>query len=179
MLDLVPAEVADVNETLYAILKLGKHAEVGDVAYGSLVLAANRILGADVLPRILGKLLETKGNLVSIAVDAEDACLNFVTYLEELLSAVQTWAPRHFGNVNESFYARFNLDECAVVSDEDNLTLNGVAFLEGWIEGIPRPRSELLETESDTLLLLVEVENDNLDLLIEGNDLLRVIYTTP
>ena len=179
MLDLVPAEVADVNETLYAVLKLGKHAEVGDVAYGSLVLAANRILGADVLPRILGKLLETKGNLVSIAVDAEDACLNFVTYLEELLSAVQTWAPRHFGNVNESFYARFNLDECAVVSDEDNLTLNLVTDLEVRIEVVPRMWGKLLVTKGDSLLLRIEFLDDDLDLLVEGNNLLRAVDPAP
>ena len=55
MLDLVPAEVADVHETLNAILKLGKYAEVGDVADNSLVLAASPVE----LLKIAGVNLET------------------------------------------------------------------------------------------------------------------------
>ena len=69
MLDLVPAEVADVDESLNAVLKLCEHTEVGDVAYACLMLAAYRILLADVLPRVLGELLESEGNLAGLAVD--------------------------------------------------------------------------------------------------------------
>ena len=67
----------------------------------------------------------------------------------------------------KSLYARLDLYECAVVSDEDNLALNLVADLEVRIEVLPRMWSELLETESDALLLLVEVEDNDLDLLVE------------
>ena len=38
MFDLVPREVADVNETLDAVLKLCEYTEVGDIANDSLVL---------------------------------------------------------------------------------------------------------------------------------------------
>ena len=38
VLELVPGEVADVDQALDAVLQLGEHAEVGDVADGSLVL---------------------------------------------------------------------------------------------------------------------------------------------
>ena len=69
MLDLVPAQVADVNQSLYAVLELSEDTEVGDIAYDSLVLAAYRILLADVLPRVLGKLLESEGNLAGLTVD--------------------------------------------------------------------------------------------------------------
>ena len=37
MLDLVPGKVADVDESLNAILRLCEHTEVGDVANDSLV----------------------------------------------------------------------------------------------------------------------------------------------
>ncbi len=40
-------------------------------------------------------------------------------------------------------------------------------------------RGKLLETEGDALLLLVEVKDNDLDLLIEGNDLLRMVDTAP
>ena len=124
MLDLVPAEVADVDQALYAVLKLGKYAEVGDVADGSGVTAADGILLADVLPRIDGELLEAEGNLAGLAVDAEDLCLNLVALLEELLGAVKPGAPGHLADVNETLNAGFDLDECTVVCEQDDLTLD-------------------------------------------------------
>ena len=45
-----------------------------------------------------------------------------------------------------------DLYECAIVSDENYLTLNLVTYLEVCIECIPRVLAELLETESDSLL---------------------------
>ena len=38
---------------------------------------------------------------------------------------------------------------------------------------------ELLETERDLLLLLVEIKNNNLNLLLEANNFLWVINATP
>ena len=72
-----------------------------------------------------------------------------------------------------------DLYECTVVSDENYLTLNLVTYLEVCIECIPRVLAKLLETESDSLLRLIEVENNNVDLLVESNNLLRVVDTTP
>ena len=39
--------------------------------------------------------------------------------------------------------------------------------------------SELLDTESDTLLLLIEVEDNNVNLLVECNNLVWIAYATP
>ena len=69
--------------------------------------------------------------------------------------------------MDKSLYARLNLNECAVVSDENDFALNLVADLEVRIESLPRMRLELLETEGDSLLVLVEVEDDDVDLLVE------------
>ena len=81
-----------MDQALYAVLKLGKYAEVGDVADGSGVTAADGILLADVLPRIDGELLEAEGNLAGLAVDAQNLSLNFLALLEEFLCAVETGA---------------------------------------------------------------------------------------
>ena len=40
-------------------------------------------------------------------------------------------------------------------------------------------RSELLETKSDTLLLIVEVKDNDVDLLVKLDDLLRIAYAAP
>ena len=81
--------------------------------------------------------------------------------------------------MDETLYTRNDLHECAIVSDEDDLTLNLVTNLEVSIEAVPRMWSELLVTESDSLLLLIEIEYNDLDLLVELYELLRVIYAAP
>ena len=40
-------------------------------------------------------------------------------------------------------------------------------------------RSELLQTESDTLLLIIEVEDNNVNLLIKSNNLVWIAYAAP
>ena len=84
-------------------------------------------------------------------------------------------APRHLRNVNQTLNTRLNLNECTVVSENDNLTLHVVTNLEVSIQSIPRMWGQLLQTESDTLLLLIEVEDNNVDLLVELNNLLRIV----
>ena len=79
----------------------------------------------------------------------------------------------------KTFYTWLNLNECAVVSDKDDLTLNLVTNLEIRVEVIPWMWGKLLETESDTLLLLIEVKNNDLDLLVKSDNLFRVIDTAP
>ena len=39
--------------------------------------------------------------------------------------------------------------------------------------------SELLQTESDAVLFVVEVEDNHVDLLVELNHLVRIIYAAP
>jgi len=81
--------------------------------------------------------------------------------------------------VDKTLNTWLNLYECAVVSDENNLTLNLVTYLEVCIECIPRVNCELLETESDSLLSLIEVEDNYVDLLVESNNLLWMVDTSP
>ena len=168
-----------MDETLYALLQLGEYTEVGDVAYGSGMLAAYRILLADGLPWVRGELLDAEGHLLVLAVKAEDLCLDLVTYLQVILGDAEAWAPAHLAYVDETLYARLDLYECAVVGNEDNLTLNLVTYLEVRIEGIPRMLGELLEAQGDSLLGLVEVEYHDIDLLVEADNLLRMVDAAP
>ena len=81
--------------------------------------------------------------------------------------------------MNESFYARSDFNECAVVCYHYNLTLDTVANLQVCVECIPWVRSELLETKSYALLLIIEVENNDIDFLVEGYYLVRIAYAAP
>ena len=88
-------------------------------------------------------------------------------------------APRHLRYVDKTLYTRSDLYECTVVSHNDYLTLYVVAHLQVSIESIPWMWSELLQTKSDTLLLLIEVEDNNVDLLVESYNLVWIAYAAP
>ena len=81
--------------------------------------------------------------------------------------------------MDKTLYAWCYLNECAVVSNYNNLTVYLVTNLEVSIECLPRVCRKLLETQSDTLLSLIEVEDNNLQLLIQSNNLLWVVYAAP
>ena len=179
MFDLVPGKVADMYKTFDSVFEFSEYAEGGDVTDGSGLMAADGIALADVLPRVGNELLQTEGHLAGLAVEGKNLCLNFVADLEEVLGDAETGAPAHLGNVDKTLNAGHNLYECTVVGDENDFTLDFVANLEVGIKSLPRMCGKLLETEGDSLLLLVEVEDDDLDLLIESNNLFGIADTAP
>ena len=179
MLDLVPAEVADVDESFDTVLRLCEHTEVGDVADNCLVDGTDGILVADALPRIGGELLQTERHLPVLAIDGKDLSLYLVSDLEELLSAMQPGGPGHFGNMDETLDTGLDLHECTVVGDKDHLALDGVTDLEVGVEVVPRMGSKLLVAEGDPLLLRVELLDDHLDLLVEGDNLFGIVDPSP
>ena len=81
--------------------------------------------------------------------------------------------------MDQTLNTRLNLYECAVVGNNNNLTLDVVTNLQVCVESIPWVWSELLQTESNALLLLIEVEDNNIDLLVELNNLLRIVNAAP
>ena len=88
-------------------------------------------------------------------------------------------APTHFAYVDETFYTRSDFYECTIVGHNDYFTLHLIAYLEVGIKSVPRMGSELLETESNTLLLFVEVEDNDVKLLIELYDFVGIVYAAP
>ena len=180
MLNLLgPREVADVDQTLNAILELNKYTEVGEVANLGLVIRANRIPCLDACPWILLELLQTERHLALLTAESKDDSLYLVTDLEQIVGRTYVLAPAHLRYVDQALNTRSNLNECTVVGHNDNLTLHLVADLEVWIKGIPWMCRKLLQAKGDTLLLLIEVEDNDLDLLVELHNLLRIAYAAP
>ena len=81
--------------------------------------------------------------------------------------------------MDESLHTRLDLHECTVVGDDNHLTLHVVTHLEGLVESIPRMRAELLQTEGDAALLVVEVEDNHIDLLVELHHLVGIVHAAP
>ena len=81
--------------------------------------------------------------------------------------------------MDQTFYTRSDLNESTVVSHNHYFTLHAVTHLQVCAQSIPRVRSQLFQTKSDTFLLVIEVKNNNVQLLIQLNDFIRMIYATP
>ena len=87
--------------------------------------------------------------------------------------------PGHLADVDQTLDTRDHLYKCAVVRDDDDTTMDDITLLKVRIEGIPWVRHKLLETESDTCLLLIKVKDDHVDLLIDRDHLRGISDTTP
>ena len=81
--------------------------------------------------------------------------------------------------MDETFNTGEDFDECTVIGHNNNLTLYFVTNFEVSGESIPGMGLKLFETESDTLLLLIVVDNNHFEFLVERYNLFRVIYAAP
>ena len=174
-----PGEVADVDKTVDAFFDFNEYAEVGEVAYFCSVTATDGIFCLDVFPRIVLELLDAEAHLAVFAVESEDNSFNFVADFHEVLSAAEMLRPRHFADVDKTFYARSDFEECAVIGHNDHFALDFVADFEVGVEGVPGMGLELLETESDTFLLVVEVEDNDVEFLVELDNFAGMVYAAP
>ena len=90
VLDLLgPAEVRDVHQTVDAFFQFDEQAEVGEVAHLSFLLGLHGVPCFDVLPWILGQLLQTEGHLALFAVNAQQHAFDLVVDFQEVLGAAQ------------------------------------------------------------------------------------------
>src|SRR5262249_25672875 len=87
--------------------------------------------------------------------------------------------PGHFGNVDEAFDARLDLDECTVVGDVRDRSSDLLADRVLRTDAIPRIALELLHAERDTMGFLVDADDLHLDRLADGEDLRRMVDTAP
>ena len=168
---LCPGEVRNVDKAVNTFLDFNEYAEVGEVAHFGSVLGVNGIFDFDIFPGIFLELLDTEAHLTLVAVEGEHNGFHFVAYLHEVLCAAQVLAPRHFAYVDQTLYAGSDFNECTVVGHNDNLAVNLVANLDGLGQCIPGMGHKLLQTEGDTLLLVVEVEDNHIELLVEAYNL--------
>ena len=81
--------------------------------------------------------------------------------------------------MDKAFNAGSYFDECTVVSHNHYAALNLVAHFDVSVKSIPWMGLELLEAESDALLLVVEVEDNYIELLVELNHFFGMAYAAP
>ena len=166
-----------MHQTVDAFFQFNEQAEVGEVAHLSFLLGFDRVTCFDVLPWVLGQLLQTKRHLALLAVNAQQDAFDFVVDFQEVLGAAQVLRPRDFADVEQSFHARGDFHERTVVRHDDHATLDLGSFHQVLAERIPWVRGELLHAQGNPLLVVVEVQDHHVDLLVHFHHLFRVTHT--
>src|ERR1700733_14250145 len=101
--------------------------ELGLVLDLALDNRADRMLLRESLPRVLQRLLEAKRDAALGGVDLEHLNLDLLAGRDNLAGVHVLLRPRHFGDVDEAFDARLELDERAVVGDVGDAALELLA----------------------------------------------------
>jgi hypothetical protein len=121
-----PGHFGNVDQAFDARLDFDERTVVGDVRNRAGDLLANRVLGADAVPRIGLKLLHAERDTMGFLVDADDLNLDGLTDRQDLRRMVDA-APCHVGDMQQAVDAA-EVDERTVVGDVldhalDRLTL--------------------------------------------------------
>ena len=88
------------------------------------------------------------------------------------------WFQDISGNVDQTFYARSDFDECTVVSHNNHFDFHLVTNLQV-ISSIPWVRSQLFRRERYVSFFVIEVKDNNVEFLIQLNPLLFGSPTRP
>ena len=125
---MLACHLRDVHETLDAVAQVDKGTKGDELGNNTLNDSANRILLDENTPRILGGLLETQGDALTVEIHIENLNLNFLTDLNNLGGVVNV-VPRELRDVNQTIDTA-KVDKSTEVDDGGNLTLEVHARLE-------------------------------------------------
>jgi hypothetical protein len=124
------------------------------------------------------QLLDAERDLRLLAVagvDVEQHGLDLVALLEELRRVLDALGPRHVADVDEAVDAFLDLHEDTEVGDVADVALDHGTRRVLLGQLLVRVRLELLHAERDAVLLDVDVEDDGLDHVADGDHLRRVL----
>src|SRR5271165_2830589 len=160
-----PAQVAYVDQPVYAFFNFDESSEIGQVADPALDNRTHWEFLVQTFPRVRLQLLKAQANAALAGIDVQHHGFNLVANIDQLRRMLHALRPRHFTDVHQPFDALLQLDERAIIRDADDapahMRSNRIAL--GRIH--PRIGRELLKAQRYALLLAIELENLNLDLV--------------
>src|SRR5688572_15839268 len=164
---LAPRHLGDVDEPFDARLELDERAIVGEADDLARHTRADRIAIGHVRPRIVDELLVAERDALGRGIVLEDDDVDLVVDFEEL-GRMTDAAPRHVGDMQQAVDAT-QVDECAVVGDVLDRTLQHLAFGERVQRVLLLLRVFFLEEnlagEDDVAALLVHLDDAHPQLL--------------
>src|SRR5215831_18022984 len=174
-----PAQVADVDQTVDAILDLDECAEVGEVPYLALDYRSDRELLMQRFPRIRFELLQAKADAAFGHIDVEHYSLELIAHVDQLRRMLHPFRPGHFTDVHQPLDALLQFDKRSVVGDANHATMYMCADRVA-LHGVkPRVGCELLEAQRHALLFAIELQDLHLDLIAHLHKVARVREASP
>src|SRR5208283_2862090 len=174
-----PAQVADVDQPVYAFFNFDESSEIGQVADPALNNRTYWEFLVQALPRVRLQLLKAQANAALAGIDVQHHGFNLVANIDQLRRMLHALRPRHFTDVHQPFDSLLQLDERTVVGDADDppahMRSNRITL--GRIH--PRIGRELLKAQRYTLLLAIELENLHLDLVAHLHQVARMRQAPP
>lgn len=175
----VPREVGEVNKAVDSAWEADEDAEVGD----GLDLAGNLVallVGlSELFPRVDLALLHAEADAAAFFVDFENHDFDFIAELNNLAWIDVLVGPIHFGNVDEAFDSGLDFNEGTVVGNVGDLAEEAGALRVAASDADPWILTELLQTEGDAVLFLIELKNLGGEFLTNGNDFGRMADAAP
>src|SRR5450759_2962398 len=174
-----PGNVGHVNHAVQTFLQLDEGTVAGEVANLAFDLRAGFVFRFGVVPRIGFQLADTEADFLLVAVDAEHDRFDFLILLEHVARFGDALGPGQFGDVDETFDSGFEFHKRAVGHKIDDLAFDLRAHGKLAFDQIPRIGHLLFEAETDALLFLVDVEDNNVNVLADFQNFRRMADATP
>ncbi len=127
----------------------------------------------EVLPLVGQELLDRERHALVVDVDRGDARLHPVALLEHLARMLDALGPAHVGDVDQTVDLLGDLDEGAELGEVAHRALDHRADRMGVLQVLPRVRLGLAQRERDAPVAHVELGDDRLDVLADGEHLGR------
>ena len=140
---LSPRKVGDVNKTIDTFFEFYEYTEISEIANSTCMFRTYWIFFSDVNPRVWGKLFNAQRHFALVAVESQDNSFYFVAEFYEILSRTQVSTPRHFRNVDKTFYTISDFYESTVVGNYHYFTFYFIAYFKVISKSVPRVFAKL------------------------------------
>src|SRR5580704_4468354 len=175
----LPVEVGQMHHAVDVALEPEEQAELGLVLDLALDHRADREFLDEDFPWIAHGLFETERNPALDRIHFQHLHFDFLRGRDDLAGVHVLLGPRHFRDVDQAFDARLQLDEGAVIGDVGDAAGEARVQRIFRLDALPRIVQQLLHAERDTVGLVVDLDDLDLDGLADGEHLGRVIDPSP
>src|ERR1051326_8024476 len=168
-----------MDQAVDAVFNLDEGAEVRQVTNPSVNASANLVTLVQRLPRVLLHLLHAQTDATRLRIDAQHFNLNHVARVYDFARMLDALGPAHLGDMDQTFNARLELYEGAVVSHACYAAADTRSHRETFFDAGPGIGQQLLVTERDAFAFLIELQHLDLDRVADFEQLVWILQPAP
>ena len=161
----VNAQLGDGHQSLDLAFELDHHSAFEHVRNAAVHGIAHGVGHGQRGPGIFNGLFVSQRDALAILVDIEHDNIQFRALFNHLARMANALRPRHIGNMHQPVDPLFDFDKRAKIGQIPHHASKRHAGRVFDIQGLPRIRLHLLETQRDFLAFLVHAQDHHLDLI--------------